>query len=182
MKPWRAYMELFFTAGIIVALDQWTKVLVRTRLPFGGTWVPWDWMTPYARIIHWYNTGAAFGLFQRGNVVFTVLAFFVIAAILYYYPRLPAGDWTLHLALDLQMGGAIGNLIDRLTSGQVTDFISVGTFPVFNIADGCISTGVGVLLLGAWLNERAEKKLVAVGSKGVPQVESGSDNGEIRSG
>ncbi|HEY9525542.1 MAG TPA: signal peptidase II, partial [Anaerolineales bacterium] len=62
------------------------------------------------------------------------------------------------LAMSMQLGGAIGNLVDRLTIGHVTDFISVGTFPVFNIADSSISVGCVVLLLGVWWQERNSKK------------------------
>jgi signal peptidase II len=152
---------LFGVAGLIVALDQWTKWLVRTNLPEGGSWLPeWlDWLSPYARVIHWYNSGAAFGMFQGASVVFAILAFIVIAAILYYYPRVEQDDWTLRLAMAMQLAGALGNLIDRLMfRGMVTDFISVGTFPVFNVADASISVGVVVLLLGAWVRERKEKK------------------------
>ena len=63
--------------------------------------------------------------------------------------------------MSMQLGGAIGNLIDRLTLGQVTDFISVGTFPVFNVADASISVGCAVLLVGVLLNELAQKKKAA---------------------
>jgi signal peptidase II len=62
------------------------------------------------------------------------------------------------LALGLQLGGALGNWIDRMTVGYVVDFISVGNFPVFNVADSCITIGVGVLLLGVILQERQERK------------------------
>lgn len=155
------YLPLLSIAAVSVALDQWTKWLVRTNLPFQSTWLPegWDWLSPYARIVHWNNSGAAFGMFQNGSLVFTILAFVVIAAILYYYPRVEADDWPLRLAMGLQMGGALGNLIDRLLhKGQVTDFISVGNFPVFNVADASISVGVAVLILGVWWKERQEKK------------------------
>ena len=163
-RRWRDYAVLVGPAGIIIALDQWTKWLVRTNLPFQGIWLPsWlDWLTPYVRIVNWSNSGAAFGTFQNGNTVFTVLAIIVIAAILYYYPRVDASDWTLRLAMGLQLGGAGGNLIDRLLMHQVTDFIAVGTFPVFNVADASITVGVGVLLLGVWLKERSEKQRVVV--------------------
>jgi signal peptidase II len=63
----------------------------------------------------------------------------------------------MRLAMGLQMGGAIGNLIDRVVVGHVTDFISVGTFAVFNVADASISVGVAVLILGVWLQERRQK-------------------------
>jgi signal peptidase II len=146
-------------AVIAIVLDQWTKWLVRTNIEFGSQWLPaWlSWLSPYARIVNWHNSGAAFGMFQNGNLVFTTLAFIVIAAIIYYYPRVEADDWTLKLAMGLQLGGAAGNLIDRLMVGKVTDFISIGVFPVFNVADSSISIGVGVLLLGIWLKERQEK-------------------------
>jgi signal peptidase II len=154
------YLNLVVVAGVIIALDQWTKQLVHDNIAFGAQWLPesLDWLMPYARIVHWYNSGAAFGMFQSGGMVFTVLAFIVIGAIFYYYPHVEQEDWTLKLAMGLQMGGAAGNLIDRLIKGKVTDFISIGTFPVFNIADASITIGVFVLLLGVWLKEIEEKK------------------------
>ena len=154
------YWSIFTIAALIVALDQWTKWLVRVNIPIGGTWLPesLEWLSPYARIVHWYNTGAAFGMFQNASMVFTVLAFIVIAAIIYYYPHVENADWSLRLAMSMQLGGAIGNLVDRLTLGRVTDFLSVGTFPVFNVADASISVGAVVLLLGVWLMERKEKR------------------------
>jgi signal peptidase II len=165
------YLVLFGVGGTSIALDQWTKWLVRTNIEFGTQWLPesLSWLSPYARIVHWYNSGAAFGMFQNGNIVFTILAFIVIGAIIYYYPRVEADDWTLKLAMGLQLGGAAGNLIDRLRVGRVTDFISVGSFPVFNIADASISVGVAVLLLGVWINERNENLKAA---------EQASENGE----
>ena len=154
------YWAIVTIAVVIVALDQWTKWMVRTNIPAGQSWLPdsLQWLSPYARIVHWYNRGAAFGMFQQGSMVFTVLAFVVIGAILYYYPQVSRVDWPLRLAMSMQLGGAIGNLIDRLTIGHVTDFISVGTFPVFNIADSSISVGCVVLLLGVWWQERVARK------------------------
>ncbi len=154
------YSILLGVAGVVVALDQWTKWLVRENIEFGGMWLPNSlmWLSPYARIVHWYNSGAAFGMFQNGNLVFTILAFIVIGAILYYFPHVEKEDWTLKLAMGLQLAGASGNLVDRLIMGKVTDFISVGSFPVFNVADSSITVGVIVLLLGVWLKERSEKK------------------------
>lgn len=156
----RKYWQIIVIAGVIVLLDQWTKNLVRANIPLGGNWLPdsLEWLSPYARIVHWYNTGAAFGLFKEGSMVFTVLAFIVIGLILYYYPQVENEDWSLRLAMSMQLGGAAGNLIDRLTIGHVTDFISVGTFPVFNVADASITVGAVVLFIGIWMMERAEKK------------------------
>lgn len=154
------YLVLFGVAGTIIALDQWTKWLVRENIEFGSQWLPdWlMWLSPYARFVHWYNSGAAFGMFQNGNLVFTILAILVVIAIIYYFPQVEAEDWTLKVAMGLQLAGAAGNLIDRLLMGKVTDFISVGTFPVFNVADSSITIGVIVLLLGVWWKEWQERK------------------------
>ena len=150
----RDYAFLFTLAGVIIALDQWTKEIVRTHLTSGELWSPWEWLTPYARIVHWHNTGAAFGLGQNLSLVFTLLAILVVGAIIFYFPQIPRQDWPLRIALGMQLGGAAGNLIDRLAQGYVTDFISVGTFPVFNVADSSISIGVAVLIIGMWISER----------------------------
>ena len=161
MKSVGSYIYLFSIAGAIIALDQWTKNLVRTNLALGETWLPdsLTWLSPYARIVNWYNTGAAFGMFQNGSMVFTVLAIIVISAIIYYFPRVEQSDWTLRLAMSMQLAGASGNLIDRLLQdGKVTDFVSVGTFPVFNVADASISIGTVILLVGVYLQERAAQK------------------------
>ncbi len=165
---------MFTIAGVLVILDQWTKWLVRTNIPLGGSWLPdsLQWLSPYARIVNWHNTGAAFGMFQNGSMVFTVLAFIVIAAIIYYYPQVEKHDWTLRLAMSMQLAGAMGNLIDRLLrQGRVTDFISVGTFPVFNVADSSITVGTIILLLGIYLQERAAMKNKNDAAKSEPASE-----------
>ncbi len=92
-------------------------------------------------------------------MVFTVLAFIVSIVILYYYPRVPRSEWAIRLAMTLQLAGAVGNLIDRLTQGTVTDFVSLGTFAVFNVADASISIGTAILVLAVWLSERKQNKL-----------------------
>lgn len=154
------YAFLFLIGGAIIALDQWTKFLVRTTIPLGTDWLPekLSWLMPYARLRHWYNTGAAFGLFKDGNLVFTVLAIIVSLAIIYYFPRTERKDWWLRLALAMQFAGAVGNLIDRLVIKHVTDFISIGNFAVFNVADSSISVGVAILALGVVIKERQLKK------------------------
>ena len=181
MKQFRDYLGLFGLAGIIIVLDQWTKALVRANIAPSDMWLPTglDWLMPYARIINWHNSGAAFGSFQGYGWVFTVLAFVVTALIIYYYPRVDAHDWWLKLAMGMQMGGALGNVVDRLTrQGQVTDFISVGNFPVFNIADSSISVGVAILLLGVWLKEAYEKKQAAMENASVAGAESETTDGQ----
>jgi signal peptidase II len=159
-RTWFDYVVLILVATIIVTTDQWLKILVRAKVPLGGDWLPSQlgWLMPYARVRYWYNSGAAFGIFQNGNPVFMILAILVAVAILYYLPRTSRKDWWLRLALMLQFSGAVGNLVDRIQFGHVTDFISVGNFAIFNIADASITVGVAVLVLGVWISEMADKR------------------------
>jgi signal peptidase II len=169
------YLFLLLSGAAIIGLDQWTKALVRAKIPLGTDWLPngLTWLLPYARIRHWYNSGAAFGIFQNGNLVFTILAIIVILLIIFYFPRTQRNDWWLRIAMILQFSGATGNLIDRLFFAHVTDFLSVGRFAIFNVADASISTGVAVLILGVWLKERAEKKHAPVDSTVKDEAQGG---------
>lgn len=153
------YFSLFLIAGLIVLLDQATKYIIRSNLAVGEIYRPDLWITQFARIVHWQNTGAAFGMFQSLGNVFMILSMVVSAAIIYYYPQVPPQDRLIRLAMALLLGGAVGNLIDRLYQGYVTDFISVSEFPVFNIADASISLGVVVLFFGMWYQEKEKKAL-----------------------
>ncbi len=154
------YAFLFSIAGLVVLFDQWTKNLVRDNLSLGEIWMPWEWLAPYARIVHWQNTGAAFGLGQDLSWIFAILAFVVVGAIIYYFPQVERSSWLIRLALGMQMGGALGNLIDRLMQDMhVTDFVSVGRFAVWNIADASIFVGTLILILGVWLEDRKQKQL-----------------------
>lgn len=163
-KNWKNLLADFATilggAGLIISLDQWTKALVRENIPFTGSWLPesLEWLYPYARIVHWKNTGAAFGLFQDSNTFFMILAVIAGLFILYYFPQVERTDWPLRFAMVFQLGGAIGNLIDRILVGSVTDFISVMDFPVFNIADSSITIGVAVLLIAVFVQELKARK------------------------
>ena len=125
-KPLADYAVLFLIAGIVILLDQLTKAVVRQNLALGEIYRPELWISQYARLIHLKNTGAANGMFQNFNKILAVFPFIVALAILYYFPRIPRQDWLIRLALGFYLGGALGNLIDRLTQGYVTDFISVG--------------------------------------------------------
>ncbi len=151
------YLILFLPVGLIIILDQLTKSWVRSNLALGQSTGP-EWLLPYVRIVHWYNTGVAFGMFQGIGKFFIILAIIISIAIIFYFPRVPRQDWALRIALIMQMAGALGNLIDRVTVGHVTDFIAIGNFPVWNVADASITVGVGVLILGIWLQECREKR------------------------
>ena len=152
-KNIKSYIFLILLACLIIILDQITKELIRANLAFGEVWSPWEWLTPYARIVHWYNTGVAFGLFQGLGLVFTILPMVVVILILIFYNQLAGENWWMRVAIGLELGGAIGNLIDRIRIGHVTDFISVGNFPVFNVADASITIGVGLMLIALWYEE-----------------------------
>lgn len=151
---------LLLISGTVVGMDQWTKVVVRNSLEYAETWDKMDWLAPYARIVHWHNSGVAFGMFQQAGKPFSILPIIVSLVIIYYFFQVPRNEWPLRVAMGLQLGGAIGNLIDRLRFGYVTDFISIGNFPVFNIADSSVTVGVGILLLAVWIEERKAKQSV----------------------
>ena len=152
------YAWLVGGAFIIVLLDQITKEWVRSTLTYGEIYRPELWITQYARIMHWGNTGGAGGVLQGMGNIFSALTFVVAIAILYYFPQVPRQEWLLRLALTLQLGGAAGNLIDRLRLGYVVDFISIGTLPVLNLADASLITGIAILVVVVWLRQRHEKE------------------------
>jgi signal peptidase II len=163
----KTYWLLALVVGVVIVLDQITKHIVRINLPYGSSWTPIEAL-PFFRIVHWLNTGAAFGMFQGGGLIFGILAVIISLIIVLYYPKIPREYVWMRIAIAMQMGGALGNLIDRLRFGPVTDFIAIGAFPVFNIADASITVGVGILLLNLWLLERKEKANATAGSQ-VPQ-------------
>jgi signal peptidase II len=142
--------RLILVAALVLVLDQLSKYAVEAAVPLYQSWSPIPALESVLRITHATNTGAAFGMFPDGNLIFAIAAVIVGSAILYYNYILPGGIWLLRLALGLQLGGALGNLLDRLRQGHVTDFIDMGSlWPfIFNVADFAIVAGV--VLLG-WL-------------------------------
>lgn len=149
---------LLIITSLILVLDQVTKAVVRANIPFGESWMPLAWLAPYFRFVHWENLGAAFGMFQNGGLIFGILAVIVSVFLVIYYAQLPKDETLMRVAMSMQLAGALGNLIDRIRFGPVTDFISVGTFPVFNIADSSITVGTGLLILALLLYEQKQKK------------------------
>jgi signal peptidase II len=151
------YGLLLIVALIAVLVDQLTKAIVIANVPLYAT-VPF--IDPYLNWTRTQNTGAAFSLFENGGMFFIIVAVIVSAVILYYAPRLPVEDRLSRVALGLQLGGAMGNLIDRLRFGPVTDFIhfripQIGLdWPVSNIADICIVSGVILLIVASFLGDR----------------------------
>jgi signal peptidase II len=153
-------LPLLIMAGVLL-LDQLSKYLVETRIPLYGEWAPFPALAGIFRITHTANTGAVFGLFQGSGMFFAILAVIVAGAIVYFNFTLPGGQWLLRLALGLQLGGALGNLTDRLRQGHVTDFIDVGPWYIFNVADMAIVGGVilfGIVILRDGWEENAAAK------------------------
>jgi signal peptidase II len=149
----KSNLMLMLIALVVIALDQLTKRAVQQNLALGESLLvfpPWE----FVRIVHWVNTGAAFGMFQGGNAVLIGLTVAITLAILIYYQTLPEDHLFQRICLALIVGGSIGNLIDRLTLGYVVDFVAVGRFPVFNLADSCVTVSVFLLLISTIIEER----------------------------
>lgn len=131
----------------VVVLDQLTKALVVGALaPGESVEILGDWL----RIVHGRNTGILFGLLPQSAPAFAVVSIAVIAVIVWYESRVGRG-WVTTVALGLLLGGAIGNLIDRLRYGAVIDFVDMGIgtwrFYTYNVADSAISTSILLLIL-----------------------------------
>jgi len=142
-----------------VVADQFSKAWIRANLPEGRSLFE----TGFLRITHVHNTGAAFGLFPDQSFALSIVALIGITAILAYvlviYRYFPSPDGMLgKLALGLVFGGTLGNLIDRLRFGYVTDFIDFGFWPAFNIADSAVTVGVIIFAYSLLRLGKAEKR------------------------
>ena len=133
----------FLIAGAVLALDQATKAIIRATLSPGEAWPDGDWLL---HIVHVTNSGAAFGILQGQTVFLIVTSILGVAAIVLYYVSPPLEHGLLRTALALQLGGAAGNMIDRIRVGEVTDFINFEFFPAFNVADASITVGVVAII------------------------------------
>jgi signal peptidase II len=132
-------------AAIVLVVDQLSKALVLTFLAPGAPHAEVVIVPGLLRLYYVENTGAAFGLFQGKNPLLAFLAFGVVVALVVWFREL-VRFWLGALALGLQLGGAVGNLIDRFRHGFVVDFIDFSFWPTFNVADSAITIGVLMLL------------------------------------
>lgn len=126
----------------MIALDQLTKALIRSSIALGGTRHLWLGV----KLVHTTNSGVAFSLLSGSAVTVTVLALAVLAVLVSYFAR-NSSQPLLWVPTGLIAGGALGNLIDRLRIGAVTDFIKFPDWPAFNVADSAITIGVVILVL-----------------------------------
>ena len=151
---------LFLTTVLIVAADQLTKLWIRSY-PEGQSFFE----IGFFRLTHVHNTGGVFGLFQGHSVALTIVALVGITIFLLYalfgYRRFPFLDNILNrVALGLILGGTVGNLIDRLNPNLdgVTDFISIGIWPTFNIADSAVTIGAILFAYSLLRSVQAKKR------------------------
>ena len=139
-------------AALALALDQLTKFVVRQTLEWRYSWPA----TGFFRFTHVHNTGSAFGLFQDQNLPLLIVSIIGLLVLTYIYQSQERPTLLLRVSIALMMGGAMGNLVDRIHQGHVTDFIDVGPWPVFNIADSAIV--VGLMVMGWVLVMRRENE------------------------
>ncbi|MFC2005371.1 signal peptidase II [Chloroflexota bacterium] len=154
----RRNIVFFLTALLVAAGDQLSKTWIRSNLDLGESLPD----TGLLRLTRVHNTGAAFGLFQDQAFSLTIVALVGIIVlllfVLFFYRRFPLQDNRLcKPALGLVLGGTVGNLIDRLHLGYVTDFIDFGIWPAFNIADSAITVGIILFAYSLLFLARTEK-------------------------
>lgn len=152
-EKWRGFL-LPAVAVLTLVVDRISKWVVMDSLKLGESWNPVAALERWVSLTYVTNTGAAFGLFPDHGVIFMVIAVVVIAAIIFYYRYLPGDQWLVQISLGLQLGGALGNLVDRLRYGHVIDFIDFKVWPVFNVADS--SVFVGAVILAFYLLRHGE--------------------------
>jgi signal peptidase II len=145
----RKYMIFGVLGAISLVLDQWTKVLARQKLRLHDPVVV---VKGFFNLRYSENTGVAFGMFQAlpgGRILLTLVAVAAFVLVLHYLRKTELNHTRMHAALGLVGGGAIGNLIDRIAYGRVTDFIvwhyKGHEWPAFNIADAALVVGVGLM-------------------------------------
>jgi len=142
-------------AAIVLVVDQLSKALVLTFLAPGAPHAEVVIVSGFLRLYYVENTGAAFGLFQGKNPLLAFLAFGVVVVLVVWFREL-VRFWPGALALGLQLGGAVGNLVDRFRHGFVVDFIDFSFWPTFNVADSAITIGVLLLLYVLLRREQQE--------------------------
>ena len=154
MTKYRKYY-IPFLIFIFFMFDQFTKELVIRNLKVGYS-IP---ETGFFRFTHVRNFGSAFSIINDANLFLMIVGIFAIIFISYFLIFYTRESNLLQIAISLQLSGAFGNIVDRIRLGSVTDFIDVGPWPVFNIADSCISVGMFLLILNIIISWKNEKKV-----------------------
>lgn len=141
LSTWR-WLAVVGVAASAFGLDRLTKALIQANMEFGQS-IP---STGLVRITYTANTGSAFGILAGQGMLLSIISFVMIIGMLYYFRRHPLPGVLPLVSVGLLLGGSVGNLADRLLLGYVVDFIDVGPWPIFNLADSAIVVGVFVLL------------------------------------
>ncbi len=155
---------VLIVAAVVITVDQAVKYFVSTSLPLGGAWSPLPGPNPFFQIVQIPNTGVAFGLFKNLGIVFIIVPLIISGVIIYYARRLRADQKFMALALGLTLGGALGNVIDRVRLGYVIDYFDIGVGSLrnaSNFADWSIVLGVILLGIATLLDERKQKQASA---------------------
>lgn len=157
-RPWRPARAAAVISLVWLVADQVAKTAITGTMALHDS-IP---VIPFFSLTYTRNPGAAFSLFAQTDVTFrlwffTVISIVAVVMVVSFIRRVPAGDWWTLTALSLILGGAIGNMIDRIRFGEVIDFIDVyvGAYhwPIFNVADSGITIGM-VILLGRMLFDK----------------------------
>ncbi|HLZ48423.1 MAG TPA: signal peptidase II [Candidatus Limnocylindria bacterium] len=156
----RRVILVIAVAIVVFVLDRITKIAVESTLPLGGSI---DVVGPWVRISHVRNSGAAFGLLPERTTLLSILSVVAVLAIVFYYRRLAADSRLIAATLGMQLGGAFGNLVDRVGQGYVVDFVDVGIpngvrFWSFNVADSSIVVGIIAVTALLWWEERQQAR------------------------
>ncbi len=155
------WLLLAAVVGIVLLIDQGSKAVVVDQLAMYESYAPTEALLPFFRVTRSFNTGAAFGFLAGlpfSSLLFTVIAVTVCGVLVWSYSRLEPHQRLARVATGMVIGGAIGNLIDRLRYNHVVDFIHY-TVPgvienVSNLADHAIVLGVGLMIVASWRDER----------------------------
>lgn len=137
-------MPFWLIVIMVLALDQGLKLIVQRNMELNQS-IPV--IENVFHLTYVLNPGAAFGILADKTIFFILATLIVVGFIGFYYYRTPREKTWLRLGLVLLLGGALGNLIDRVRTSHVVDFFDFRIWPVFNIADIAISVGVGLLIL-----------------------------------
>jgi len=155
----KKYWILLIVFLVVIALDQSTKLMIQQTLPLHKTV---EIIPGFFNLIHVRNTGGAFGIFGGekgpvGSVLFVVASLIAVGILVVLFLRVKEHEKTLAFSLALLLSGAIGNLLDRLSYGEVIDFldfhVSLYHWPAFNVADSAISIGIGLMALELLIKE-----------------------------
>ena len=147
---WYRDWIFYSTSVAIFILDQISKEVIRRQVPLYESWPE----EGFFRIVHGLNTGSAFGLFAGFTDMLIIASIVGIGVVLYYFQTQEMSVVSPRLSIGLIVGGAFGNLFDRIKDGAVVDFISVGWWPAFNVADSSISVGMFLLIVVLLFGER----------------------------